>query len=51
MKLKELDDWRDAVMKYAGITNTDDFVLAVDITGTADTKRADYVVVQTGKIA
>lgn len=51
MKLKELMTGVTPDEEYAGITNTDDFVLAVDITGTADTKKADYVVVQTGVTA
>ena len=51
MKLKELMTGVTPDEEYAGLTNTDDFVLAVDITGTADTKKADYVVVQTGVTA
>ena len=43
MKLKELMTGVTPDEEYAGITNTDDFVLAVDITGTADTKESGFM--------
>lgn len=51
MKLKELMAGVTPDEEYAGIANTDDFVLAVDISGSATTKKAEYVVVQTGVTA
>ncbi|MBS7225371.1 MAG: hypothetical protein KH050_08535 [Clostridiaceae bacterium] len=52
MKLSEL--MKESVTpnpEYAGIANTDDFVLAVDIAESASPKKADYVVVQAGVTA
>ena len=37
--------------EYAGITNTDDFVLAIDIADTPSTKKGEYIVVETGVTA
>ena len=51
MKLKELMDGVTPSESYAGIANTDDYVLAVDISGKADTKKTEYAVVQTGVTA
>ncbi len=51
MKLSELMKGITPNPEYAGIANTDDFVLAVDIAESASPKKADYVVVQTGVTA
>lgn len=48
MKLKELMTGVTPSASYAGIANTDDYVLAVDVSGQAGTKKAEYAVVQTG---
>ena len=48
MKLSELMADVTPNPGYAGIANTDDFVLAVDIAAESTGKKADYVVVQTG---
>lgn len=51
MTLKELMTGVTPSETYAGIANTDDFVLAVDISETKNTTKSAYVVVQTGVTA
>lgn len=51
MKLSELMASVTPNEDYAGITNTDDFVLAMDIASESTGKKANYVVVQTGVTA
>ncbi len=51
MKLSELMAGYTPDEEYAGITNTDDFVLAIDIADTPSTKKGEYIVVETGVTA
>lgn len=48
MKLSELMAGYTPSESYAGVANNDDFVLAIDVSGSGDAAVGDFVVAQTG---